>query len=81
MRLYNIANNNQVVVIEGVRTLFSYGVAIAQNNTVNNTISLDAKKWNYSKTTGKHRNTFLHETKRETQAKIDNGTYILTDLN
>jgi hypothetical protein len=37
--------------------------------------------WDYSVTTGKYRNQFLGETKKETQAKIDSGEYILTDLN
>ncbi len=33
--------------------------------------------WDYSTTTGKYRNQFLGETRKETQAKIDNGTYRL----
>jgi hypothetical protein len=44
-------------------------------------IYLDRNKWDYSTTTGKYRNQFLGETKKETQAKIDSGEYILTDLN
>ena len=44
-------------------------------------IELDRNKWDYSNTTGKYRNQFLGETKRETQKKIDSGEYILTDLN
>ncbi|MBW2649250.1 MAG: hypothetical protein JRC53_05470, partial [Deltaproteobacteria bacterium] len=44
-------------------------------------IKLDAEKWDYSVTTGKYRNIFLGETKRETQAKIDSGEYVLADLN
>ena len=44
-------------------------------------IELDENKWDYSKTTGKYRNQFLGETKKETQAKIDSGGYILTNLN
>jgi len=44
-------------------------------------IELDRRYWDYSKTTGKYRNQFLGETKKETQAKIDSGEYILTDLN
>lgn len=31
--------------------------------------------WDYSVTTGKYRNQFLNETKKETQAKINAGTY------
>ena len=42
---------------------------------------LDRDTWDYSVTTGKYRNQFLGETKRETQAKIDSGEYILTNLN
>lgn len=44
-------------------------------------IEIDRSKWDYSKTTGKYRNQFLGETKKETEAKIKSGEYILTDLN
>jgi hypothetical protein len=44
-------------------------------------IVLDEKYWDYSTTTGKYRNQFLGEIKKETQAKIDNGTYKLANLN
>lgn len=44
-------------------------------------ITLDRNYWNYSRTTAKYRNQFLNETTKETQAKIDSGEYILTDLN
>jgi hypothetical protein len=44
-------------------------------------ISLDSHYWDYSKTTGKYRNQFLNEDKKETQKKIDSGEYELTDLN
>lgn len=33
--------------------------------------------WDYSVTTGKYRNEFLGETKKETQAKLDSKEYIL----
>ena len=42
---------------------------------------LDSKYWDYSVTTGKYRNQFLGETKKETERKIASGEYILTDLN
>lgn len=42
---------------------------------------LDKDAWNYSKTTSKYRCEFLGETTKETQEKIDNGTYTLTNLN
>lgn len=44
-------------------------------------VLIDRKYWDYSKTTGKYRNQFLGETKKETQKKIDSGEYILADLN
>lgn len=42
---------------------------------------LDKNTWDYSITTGRYRNQFLGETKKETQAKIDSGEYKLADLN
>jgi hypothetical protein len=42
---------------------------------------LDENKWDYSVTTGKYRNLFLGETKRETEKKIKSGEYVLYDLN
>ena len=37
------------------------------------------ENWNASKTTGKYRNLFLNETKKETEAKIKSGEYILIE--
>ena len=42
---------------------------------------LDKSKWDYSVTTGKYRNKFLGETKKETEKNIKDGTYTLTNLN
>ncbi len=44
-------------------------------------IEIDAGKWDYSKTTGKYRNLFLGETKKETKKKIKSGEYLLSNLN
>lgn len=44
-------------------------------------VYLDRKKWDYSRTTGKYRNLFLGETKKETERKIKSGEYILANLN
>ena len=44
-------------------------------------VKLDTDKWDYSKTTGKYRNQFLNETKKETEAKIKSGEYELVNLN
>ena len=42
---------------------------------------LDINKWDYSKTTGKYRNIFLCESKKDTEKRIKSGEYILKDLN
>ena len=42
---------------------------------------LDSKYWDYSTTTSKYRNIFLGEKKKETQKKIKDSVYILTNLN
>ena len=44
-------------------------------------IELDRKTWDYSTTTGKYRNLFLGEGKKETEKKIKSGEYLLTNLN
>ena len=44
-------------------------------------ITLDKISWDYSKTTGKYRNLFLGENKKETERKIKNGIYKLANLN
>lgn len=51
-----------------------YGLKVEQ-------IYIDRDTWDYSVTTSKYRNQFLGENKAQTQAKIDSGEYILTDLN
>ena len=58
----------------------SYNSCIAFRTYDGNTF-LDSYYWDYSTTTSKYRNQFLGETKKETQAKIDSGEYILTNLN
>ena len=44
-------------------------------------VFLDRYSWDYSQTTGKYRNQFLNENKRETEKKIRSGEYKLIDLN
>ena len=66
------------------RQVFQSYISIIAKRTVwedETRVELDANKWDYSRTTGKYRNQFLGETKKETQAKIDSGEYVLTDLN
>lgn len=61
----------------------SYGSVIAKRYYQGGRlhIQLDINKWDYSKTTGRYRNQFLGESKKETEAKIKDGTYELVDLN
>ena len=77
--------NNQFIITEdnGNEYFQSYDSIIVKKDYQDGTdfIHLDQKYWNYSKTTSKYRNQFLDETTKETQAKIDSGEYILTDLN
>lgn len=47
----------------------------------NGRVFLDDNYWGYSVTTGKYRNIFLNETKKETEKKIKMGVYQLVDLN
>ena len=76
----NFLANNQVIIYTDNSVLFqSYDSVIAKIE--NGTTFLDENKWDYSKTTGKYRNIFLGETKKETEKKINSGIYILTNLN
>ena len=77
---------NQFVIIDGNLEYFqSYdSVVVKVDNSkghFNQTVYLDERLWDYSRTTGRYRNQFLGETKAETQKKIDSGEYILTNLN
>lgn len=47
----------------------------------NGRVFLDDNYWGYSVTTGKYRNIFLNETKKETEKKIKMGVYQLVNLN
>lgn len=44
-------------------------------------VELDERYWNYSRTTGKYRNQFLGEDRKETEKKIKEGEYKLVNLN
>jgi hypothetical protein len=71
---------NQFLLTDGNKKVFqSYESVIAVIE--NGKVSLDKKYWDYSNTTGKYRNQFLGETKKETEAKIKSGEYTLTNLN
>ena len=91
MKVKNLISNsgnpvaNQFIIEHQHHSYFqSYESIIAKKSNAGTSlyyVQLDEKFWNYSKTTSKYRNQFLNETTKETQAKIDNGQYILTNLN
>lgn len=58
----------------------SYQTIIAKRDKKGK-ITLDKNKWDYSVTTGKYRNQFLMETKKETERKIVEKVYKLAELN
>lgn len=74
-----VANQFIITVSNDVEYFQSYSTIIAQR--VKGKIYLDGDFWDYSRTTGKYRNIFLNENKPETEKKIKQGVYILTDLN
>ena len=86
MKITNLTSNkgnkiaNQFIITSDTATYFqSYESMIVKIE--NGQIFLDSHFWDYSKTTAKHRNQFLNETTKETEQKIKNGIYILTNLN
>ena len=70
---------NQFIIDDEYLYFQSYDTIIAKKG--HGKVYIDENKWDYSVTTGKYRNQFLGETKKETQKKIDSGVYILADLN
>ena len=74
-----IANQFELIADNGDEFFQSYDSIIVKKS--NGKIYLDETYWNYSKATSKYRNQFLRETTKDTQAKINNGTYELIDLN
>jgi hypothetical protein len=76
----NTVPNQFIITTPEGRYFQSYASVIAFRSN-DGEITLDENKWDFSTTTGKYRNQFLGETKKETQAKIDNGTYQLANLN
>jgi len=69
--------NCELVVIDGYSILYSYGSPIVLRYEK---VYLDERYWDYSKSTGKHRNRYLNENVYETRRKIENGTYELVDI-
>ncbi len=71
---------NQFIIRDGNKVIFkSYDTIIAIKE--GGKVKLDREKWNFSKTTNKYRGIFLGEGISETRRKIEEGIYILEDLN
>jgi hypothetical protein len=90
MKVSNIVNNrgnivaNQFIIRDGLKTYFqSYKSIIVriERSEGKEITTLDHVYWNYSRTTSKHRSTFLNESTKETEKKIKEGVYILANLN
>lgn len=73
---------NQFIITDGTGVYFqSYKSVIAYKPFNGGKVLLDKDTWDYSTTTGKYRNQFLGEEKKDTEKKIKSGEYILTNLN
>ena len=90
MKVQNMTNSNgnkvanQFIIFDSEFTAFqSYNSIIVKTvfEDGKRVVYLDENTWDYSKTTGKYRNLFLGETKKETEKKIASGEYKLADLN
>ena len=75
-----VPNQFEIITDKG-RYFQSYSTIIAFIPYGSGKTQLDEHSWDYSKTTGKYRNMFLRETKKDTERKIESGEYELTDLN
>lgn len=76
----NSIANQFIIEVDGDVYFQSYKSIIAKI-AINGKVYLDKEYWDYSATTGKWRNQFLGETKKETERRIADGTYIMTNLN
>jgi len=80
MSFRTLQKNQYIFEVKDAEIFQSYNsiIAIKYNN---GSIILDSDYWDYSKTTGKYRNIFLNEDKKQTEKKIKSGEYSLKKLN
>ena len=76
----SVANQFHIVDNDGNVYFQSYDSIIVKIERTGQ-VYLDERYWDYSVTTGRYRNQFLGESKAETAKKINEGQYILADLN
>ena len=75
VRQFHVKNQFVLNDNQGNEYLQSYNSIIVKRDQFNN-ITL-GQNWDYSNTTGKYRNLYLGETKKETEAKIASGEYTI----
>ena len=73
-----VKNQSEIEDDQGNRYFQSYNTIIVALKGRN--VYLD-HNWDYSSTTGKYRNLYLGETRKETKEKIKEGIYTVTKLN
>lgn len=78
-RVSLLADNQFIIMISNVEYFQSYQSTIGMKG--NGYTFLDETYWNYSKQTSKYRSSWLNESTRDTQTKINSGKYILKNLN
>ena len=76
-----VANQFIIKDDEGNTYFQSYDSIIAKRSYPDRTVTLDEDTWDFSMTTGRYRNQFLGETKKETEKKIASGEYKMGNLN
>lgn len=74
-----IANQFRITLQNGTEVFQSYKSVVAIK--VNGQTFLDRACWNYSNTTSRYRKEFLNEDTKTTKEKINNGVYVMLDLN
>lgn len=74
-----VPNQFEIYTDDGV--FFQSYASIIAFKSYSEGVYLDKERWDASATTGKYRNQFLGESKKETEAKIKSGEYKLVDLN
>lgn len=75
------AVKNQFLIYTGEGVAFQSYTKVIAYKMYGGATYLDETYWDFSTTTGKYRNLFLGDKgKKETEGKIKDGTYVLTNL-
>ena len=80
MRVEYLDDSHSVLYDNTGKILLAHKTRILAITYKDSKVYLDARYWNWSSETGKHRDEFLHETIVVTRRKIADGTYELIDL-